>query len=99
MNTTRFLFSFCLSALLTASALGAGVEGLERLKYNHPGLVVDLGVGLWAWPMPMDFDGDGDLDLVGNCPDKPYNGVYVFDNINGDTARNKMPVFKTGRRI
>ena len=22
---------------------------LERLKYNHPGLVVDLGAGLWAW--------------------------------------------------
>ena len=46
----------------TASA----ADGLERLKYNHPGLVVDLGVGLWAWPLPMDFDGDGDLDLVVN---------------------------------
>jgi hypothetical protein len=56
---------------------------LERLKYNHPGLVVDLGVGLWAWPLPMDFDGDGDLDLVVNCPDKPYNGVYFFENVHG----------------
>jgi hypothetical protein len=72
---------------------------LERLKYNHPGLVVDLGVGLWAWPLPMDFDGDGDLDLVVNCPDKPYNGVYFFENATGDTAKNAMPVFKPGRRI
>ena len=32
---------------------------IERLKYNHPGLVVDLGVGLWAWPIPIDFDKDG----------------------------------------
>ena len=26
---------------------------LERIKYNNPGLKVDLGVGLWAWPMPV----------------------------------------------
>jgi len=72
---------------------------LERLKYNHAGLVVDLGVGLWAWPLPMDFDGDGDLDLVVNCPDKPYNGVYFFENASGDTGRNPLPVFKPARRI
>lgn len=23
---------------------------LQRVRFNHPGLVVDLGVGLWAWP-------------------------------------------------
>ena len=50
---------------------------LERLRYNHPGLVVDLGVGLWASPLPMDYDAGGDLDLVVVCPDKPYNGTYV----------------------
>jgi hypothetical protein len=72
---------------------------LERLKFNNPGLIVDLGVGLWAWPLPMDFDGDGDFDLVVNCPDKPYNGVYFFENASGDTAKNKMPVFKPARRI
>ncbi len=74
-------------------------DGLAPLKYNNPGLVVDLGVGLWAWPLPMDFDGDGDLDLVVNCPDKPYNGVYFFENASGDTAKNKMPVFKAAKRI
>jgi hypothetical protein len=81
------------------AALVAAAQPLERLKYNNPGLVVDLGVGLWAWPLPMDFDGDGDLDLVVNCPDKPYNGVYFFENASGDTAKNKMPVFKPAKRI
>ncbi len=82
-----------------APAPAARPASLERLKYNHPGLVVDLGVGLWAWPLPMDFDGDGDLDLAVNCPDKPYNGVYFFENAGGDTARPPLPVFKPARRI
>ena len=48
-------------------------QDVEPLKYNNPGLVVDLGVGLWAWPVPADVDGDGDLDLLVSCPDKPHN--------------------------
>ncbi|MEI6794993.1 MAG: exo-alpha-sialidase, partial [Verrucomicrobiota bacterium] len=72
--------------------------GLERLKYNNPGLVVDLGVGLWAWPLPMDLNGDGKYELVVNCPDKPSNGVYVFSS-GVDTAKNPMAVFKPGVRI
>jgi hypothetical protein len=70
---------------------------LEPLPYNHPGLVVDLGVGLWAWPVPCDADGDGDYDLMVSCPDKPSNGVYLFENTQGDTATHKLPVFKPGR--
>jgi hypothetical protein len=81
-----------LAALIAANS---SAQTLERLPYNNPGLVVDLGVGLWAWPLPMDFDGDGDLDLVVSCPDKPYNGTYVFENPDG----LKMPVFKPGKRI
>ena len=84
--------------LLVASISGNAAT-LERIQYNNPGLIVDLGVGLWAWPLPMDFNGGGDLDLVVNCPDKPYNGVYFFENASGDTAKTKMPVFKPGRRI
>lgn len=72
---------------------------LERLRYNHPGLVVDLGVGLWAWPIPCDADGDGDFDLIVSCPDKPSNGLWLFENATGDTRRNKFPVFKPGRRL
>ena len=72
--------------------------GLERLQYNNPGLTVDLGVGLWAWPLPMDWDGDGDLDLVVACPDKPYNGVYFFEN-PGNGKGKKFPVFRAAKRV
>jgi hypothetical protein len=71
-------------------------EELTRLKYNHPGLVVDLGVGLWAWPVPGDHDGDGDFDLIVVCPDAPYNGTYFFENPGGEAKR---PVFKSARRL
>ncbi|NOY00347.1 MAG: VCBS repeat-containing protein, partial [Verrucomicrobia bacterium] len=81
--------------LLTQSTLHAD---LEPLKYNNPGLKVDLGVGLWAWPMPMDYDGDGDMDLLVACPDKPSNGVYFFENPSQD-PKVKMPVFKPGVRL
>ncbi len=81
-----------------AAEAQGGQAGLERLKYNNPGLVVDLGVGLWAWPLPMDVDGDGKYELVVNCPDKPSNGVYVF-RADADTAKRPLPVFKPGVRI
>ncbi len=71
-------------------------EGLHKIKYNNPGLIVDLGVGLWAWPIPTDYDGDGDYDLLVSCPDKPSNGVYFFENTEGNV---KMPTFKPGIRI
>ncbi len=80
--------------------LGAGeIADFERIPFNHHGLTVDLSVGLWAWPLPMDFDGDGDLDLVVACPDKPYNGVYFFENPSARGETNKMPVFRKGRWI
>ncbi|MBN1348702.1 VCBS repeat-containing protein [candidate division KSB1 bacterium] len=69
---------------------------MMRIKYNHPGLVVDLGVGLWAWAIPTDYDGDGDFDLLVSCPDKPYNGIYFFENTDGEV---KMPVFKPPVKI
>ncbi len=84
---------------VSTAELAASAQPLARLKYNHPGLTVDLGVGLWAFPLPMDFNGDGLLDLPVSCPDKPYNGVYVFENPGTDTAKNSLPVFKAGRRI
>ncbi|YCM42647.1 VCBS repeat-containing protein [Verrucomicrobiaceae bacterium 227] len=81
--------------LIFVTSLAAEEPDLQPLKYNHPGLTVDLGVGLWAWPLPMDWDGDGDLDLLVSCPDKPYNGIYFFENPGG----SKMPVFKKAVRI
>jgi hypothetical protein len=88
-----------LGLLLLLGTTHALAEGLEPLKYNHPGLVVDLGVGLWAWPVPCDADGDGDFDLIVSCPDKPSNGVWLFENATGDTAKDKWPIFKPARRL
>ncbi|MEZ6145374.1 MAG: VCBS repeat-containing protein, partial [Planctomycetaceae bacterium] len=83
----------CTLCCATASAS----DQLERIPYNNPGLVVDLGVGLWAWPLPMDYDGDGDLDLVVSCPDKPYTGIYFFENPGN--ASDGLPVFKPAVRL
>jgi hypothetical protein len=77
----------------------ASAQELSRLKYNQPDLAVDLGVGLWAWPVPCDADADGDFDLIVSCPDKPFNGVWLFENVDGDTAKNKYPVFKPPVRL
>ncbi len=85
--------------LFAALLLPLAAHALDRLPYHNPGLVVDLGVGLWAWPVPCDADGDGDFDLIVSCPDKPSNGIYLFENTTGDTAKNKLPVFKAARRL
>jgi len=74
-------------------------DELKCLAYNHPGLTVDLGVGLWAWPVVWDVDGDGDYDLLVSCPDQPSNGVWYFENPGGDTAENPFPVFKPGVKL
>ncbi|HWA97025.1 MAG TPA: exo-alpha-sialidase [Pirellulales bacterium] len=95
----RIVLTWLLAVSASAGALAAD-EQLMPLAYRHPGLVVDLGVGLWAWPLPMDFDGDGDLDLVVSCPDKPFNGTYLFENPgSGEANTEKLPVFKPARRI
>ena len=73
-----------------------GWRSLTRLKYNNPGLTVDLGVGLWAWPLPMDFDDDGDIDLVVSCSDKPYRATVLFENPGGD---KKAPIFKPAVKL
>ncbi len=64
-----------------------------RVKYNHPDLVVDLGVGLWGIPIPLDYDQDGKMDLLVSCPDVPFNGLYFFRNISkGDQMLFDKPV-------
>lgn len=95
--------SFILTGLLAASAFltetfADDKWNLQPLKYNNPGLEVDLGVGLWAYPIPIDYDNDGDMDLLVSCPDKPSNGTYFFENPTQDPAVS-LPVFKPGVRI
>lgn len=89
--------SFCWIAFCIATMGKASAGELVRIKYNHPGLVVDLGVGLWAWPLPTDYDNDGDVDLLVACPDKPYNGVYLFENPGG--AHPRDVVFRPAKRL
>ena len=91
-------FSLVLALLFMFSWSGVtqAEEDFVRLPYNNPGLTVDLGVGLWAQPLPMDYDGDGDHDLLVATSDKPSNGLYFFENTEGDV---RYPVFKPGVRI
>lgn len=93
----RLLAAFVL--LFATASLGIAADDLAPLTYRHEGLAVDLGVGLWAWPVPCDADGDGDFDLIVSCPDKPFNGVWLFENTTGDTAQHKFPVFAAPRRL
>jgi hypothetical protein len=66
------------------------------LRHADPAPLVDLGVGLWATPLPLDWDEDGDIDLVVNCTDKPYNGMWFFENPgDGDS----FPAFKPGVKV
>lgn len=88
---------FLLWAWMAAGPGLAWAASLQRVPHRNPGLVTDLGVGLWAWPLPMDWDKDGDLDLLVACPDKPYNGIYFFENPAGRGV--KFPVFKPARRL
>lgn len=87
------------SQVLCSRQLLNAQDSLEPLTYNNPGLTVDLGVGLWAWPIPCDVDGDGDYDLIVSCPDKPSNGIWFFENQNGDTAKHKFPIFKPAQKL
>lgn len=79
-----------------------------RLPYNHPGLVVDLGVGLWAVPFPMDWDNDGDNDLLVSTADVPYKGIYLFENDGSniflpgkrlDSAKHNLTISYVDKRV
>lgn len=69
---------------------------LTRMRYNNPGLVVDLGVGLWANPLPMDMDGDGKLDMVIASMGVPERGIYRFQP---DDDAKPMATYKPGEKF
>jgi FG-GAP-like repeat len=96
---SRALTAAALVAVFLILRAATAADDLAPLEYGNPGLAVDLGVGLWAWPIPCDADGDGDYDLIVSCPDKPSNGVWLFENTTGDTAQNKFPIFQPPRLL
>lgn len=98
MKNRIFINSICIVLMLGISHCTLSQE-LERLSYNNPGLLVDLGVGLWAWPLPMDYNDDGLTDLVVVCTDTPYKGVYFFENTGVVDNETDMPIFKPSKRI
>lgn len=93
---TLLFFTIFIASLQFSEISLAGNHTLTRLKYQNPNLVVDLGVGLWAQPLPMDYDNDGDYDLLISTTDRSYNGLYFFENKEGN---KKHPVFQPGIRI
>lgn len=109
-----FLFLILLAVLITAHAQNPGsikklqsenvntgdtTYALQRLKYNYPGLTVDLGVGLGSWPLPMDYNNDGKTDLVVISSDVPYDGVFLFENTGRKDIKTGMPVFTKAKRL
>ena len=111
MRTTDNIWVICTGFILMLPVFTSGCLGtsdhqqaevdwipgeLNRIAYHNPAITVDLGVGLWALPLPMDYDQDGDLDLVVSCPDYPFNGIYFFENKDGQVEK---PVFEPPVRI
>lgn len=75
--------------LVEPAMIGTG----DRLTYGRDGVRGRLAVGLWSHPAPMDFDRDGNMDLVVSCADRPYNGTYLFRNLQTNAA----PLFDRAR--
>ncbi|MFP6595900.1 MAG: VCBS repeat-containing protein [Candidatus Hydrogenedentota bacterium] len=100
MRTTAAFTALSLMILLTTHAQSRKLSqnsNLQRIKFNNPGLTVDLGVGLWAQPFPVDFDQDGDIDLLCATADVPYNGIYLFENAG--PPDQTWPTFKPAVRL
>lgn len=73
-------------------------QRFQSIRYNNPGLTVDLGIGLWSWPFPCDRNGDGLSDLIVVVGGSPSKGTYYFEN-TGKRDQTGSEVFKPGVRL
>jgi len=69
----------------------------SRISYGRPGVRGPVAVGLWAHPAAIDIDNDGDTDLIIGCPDRPYNGTYLFRNIGSQREPLYAPAERLGK--
>jgi len=89
---TRLTALFALVGLASAGA----AENFRRLSYHHPGLQVDLGLGLWGAPVVFDYDGDGREDLLMNSSGPQFNGLFWFQR---DAAAKPFDAFAPPRKL
>src|SRR5690625_391259 len=52
---------------------------LTRIRYNNPGLTVDLGVGLWYVPFHLDYDEYVRNVLLDSSSRRPYIVIFLFN--------------------
>jgi len=84
-----------LPLLVVALFASAQDADWNKVKYNNPGLTVDLEEGLWPIPIPVDNDNDGLTDLFVTETSLPNKGLYYYHNIG--TAKN--PLFDKPVRV
>ncbi|MCC6682759.1 MAG: VCBS repeat-containing protein [Phycisphaeraceae bacterium] len=81
----RFGLAFVMTLVALSAPAQEQIPGSEItiLRYNNPGLVVDLGVGLWGVPLPMDYDDDGQVDILVGWGRRPP-GINLYQRIGDD---------------
>jgi hypothetical protein len=94
-NPLLFLLSIGVGSL---SLHAEASQRLERLQYNNPDLLVELGVGLCSLPMPIDYNGNGLTDLLVTAgQDVPDGFTYFFENTG--RKENGVDIFRPGVRV
>jgi len=96
---SRFVIFLSLTITLVTVTSPASTQDqsvhFTRLKYNNPGLVVDLGVGLWGQPLPLDYNSDGQVDLLMGWDRRPP-GINLYKRTG---TGPKAIEFDAGTRI
>lgn len=93
----RFVIASGAVIVFVSSFAGSSQEkmkGFVRMKFNNPGLVVDMGVGIWGRAEPYDYDGDGKRDIVLRSFSKPSQWTLFYRNPG--LPSDAMPIFPKG---